>query len=103
MSNMNSFYENQSISNNPEKLPESRAEMAITPGNSCEDKYLIKQSKNNLFLKERIRIDDALAEIRQGKNLDDVLAITTDTLRRELNANRVLIYCFEDDTKGKVV
>ncbi|MDJ0743902.1 MAG: GAF domain-containing protein [Xenococcaceae cyanobacterium MO_167.B27] len=103
MSNINSVSENQSISNNPEKLPESMTEMETKLEDWSQHEHLIKEITNNLFKKERIRCEGAMAEIRQGKNLDDVLAITTDTLRRELNANRVLIYCFEDDTKGKVV
>jgi len=56
-----------------------------------------------LFIKERQRLSAIFQEMRTCTDIDTLLTTTTNLIRDSLQVERVLIYQFEDEKKGKVI
>jgi len=69
--------------------------------NKSAQKEKIEKFKKKLFQQERDRISRVNEKIRQAKDLNEFLANTTEELKQELGADRVLIYRFDRESKGE--
>ena len=71
--------------------------------NNSSKSDIVQKIKTSLFKQERDRLWKVTKQIRQSTNLNDFLSNTTVALQTELKADRVIIFRFEDESKGKVI
>ncbi|WP_144868212.1 GAF domain-containing protein, partial [Hyella patelloides] len=64
---------------------------------------IVQKIKTNLFRQERDRLWKVVKQIRQATELNEFLQHTATVIQKELKADRVAIYRFEDENQGLVV
>lgn len=64
---------------------------------------IVQKIKKSLFKQERDRLLKVIKQIRQSTELNDFLQNTTKVIQKELKADRVTIFRFENETKGTVI
>ena len=81
-----------------QEQPANRA----TEANSAKSD-LVQKIKKSLYKQERDRLWKVIKQIRQSTEQKDFINNTVKVIQQELQADRVLIYRFVGETKGKIV
>ncbi len=80
---------------------EQSSHEATENNNSKSD--LVQKIKKSLYKQERDRLWKVVKQIRQSTEKNEFINNTVKIIKQELKADRVLIYRFTGDTKGKVI
>ena len=71
--------------------------------NTSSKPDIVQKIKKSLFKQERDRLWKVVKQIRQSTELNEFLQKTTTVIQKELKADRVVIYRFENENNGRVV